>query len=154
MHTYLRDDAIHLYGFLTLEEKEAFTLLIGVSGIGPRLARNILSGISVNDLVSAISSSDKSRLSAIPGIGTKTAERLMLELRDRIKNFNKAEEASGPGSGKDLLMADVVSALDNLGYKNSQSSEAVKKARKILAEECAFEDLFKEALRLLSKRQS
>ncbi len=152
VHTHLREDAIQLYGFLSLEEKEAFELLISVSGVGPRLARNILSGIAVSDLISAISSSDKGRLSMIPGIGTKSAERLILELRDKIKNIRKAGEAKEPEADKDLLTADVISALDNLGYKNSLSAEAVKKARALLPAGFVFEDLFKEALRLLSKK--
>ncbi len=152
VHTHLREDAIQLYGFLSLEEKEAFALLIGVSGIGPKLARNILSGISVGDLISAISGSDKGRLSAIPGIGSKSAERLILELRDKIKNIGRTGETKEPEAGKDLLTVDVISALDNLGYKNSQSVEAVKKAKSLLPAGFIFEDLFKEALKLLSKK--
>ncbi len=152
VHTHLREDAIQLYGFLSREEKEAFVLLISVSGVGPRLARNILSGISVSDLVSAISSSDKGRLSAIPGIGSKSAERLILELRDRIKHIGKAGEANEPDAGKDQLATDVISALENLGYKNTLSAEAVKKAKAVLPAGFVFEDLFKEALKLLSKK--
>lgn len=152
VHTHLREDAIQLYGFLSLEEKEAFALLISVSGVGPRLARNILSGISVSDLVSAISSSDKGRLSAIPGIGSKSAERLILELRDKIKKISKTGGTKEPEAESDLLTADVISALDNLGYKNAQSAEAVKKAKTLLPAGFVFEDLFKEALKLLSKK--
>jgi holliday junction DNA helicase RuvA len=152
VHTHLREDAIQLYGFLSHEEKEAFALLISVSGIGPKLARNILSGISVGDLVSAVSGSDKGRLSSIPGIGSKSAERLILELRDKIKNIGKTGETKGTESSKDMLTTDVISALDNLGYKNSQSVEAVKKAKALLPAGFVFEDLFKEALKMLSKK--
>jgi Holliday junction DNA helicase RuvA len=152
VHTNLREDAIQLYGFLTQEEKDAFVLLISVSGVGPRLARNILSGIPVEDLVAAIGTSDKARLSLIPGIGGKSAERLIVELKDKVKKLSapggkKAEEAP-----KDALSADVVSALDNLGYKNIQSVEAVKKARAAQSQDWGFEDLFKEALKFLSKK--
>lgn len=149
VHTHLREDAIQLYGFLTLEEKEAFQMLIGVSGVGPKLARNILSGIPVNDLVSAIGSSDRARLSAIPGIGAKSADRLILELKDKVKGLYRAEKAEAP---KDALSNDVVSALDNLGYKSAQAEEAVKKAKAALAPPYGFEELFKESLKLLAKK--
>src|SRR5574337_1357390 len=149
VHTHFREDAIQLYGFLTIEEKEAFQMLIGVSGVGPKLARNILSGIAVGDLVSAIGSSDRARLSAIPGIGAKSADRLILELKDKVKGLYKAEKAEAP---KDALSNDVVSALDNLGYKSAQSEEAVKKAKAALTPPYGFEELFKESLKLLAKK--
>ncbi len=150
VHTHVREDAIQLYGFLTLEEKEAFQLLIGVSGVGPKLARNILSGIPVSDLISAIGSSDKARLCSIPGIGAKSAERLILELKDKVKNLPKADSKTEPS--KDSLSNDVVSALDNLGYKSSQAEEAVKKAKEKIGSPFEFEELFKEALKLLAKK--
>ena len=149
VHTLIRDDAIQLFAFLTGEELEAFKLLIGTSGVGPRLARNILSGISVGDLISAISTGDKARLTAIPGIGVKSSERLILELRDKVKGF---VTAAPPLERPDGLASDVISALANLGYKNADSGEAVKKARAALGGECEFEPLFKETLRLLSKK--
>ncbi len=152
VHTNLREDAIQLFGFLTQEEKDAFVLLISVSGVGPRLARNILSGISVEDLVSAIASSDKGRLSLIPGIGGKSAERLIVELKDKVKKISAPSEKAPEEAPKDALSADVVSALENLGYKNAVSVEAVKKARLSGVSEPGFEDLFKEALKFLSKK--
>lgn len=151
VHTNLREDAIQLYGFLTIEEKEAFQVLISVSGIGPKLARNILSGIAVGDLVQAISASDKARLSSIPGIGNKSAERLILELKDKVKNITRADVKSA-GAPLDSLSSDVISALDNLGYRSALAEEAVKKAKAGLAGSFGFEELFKESLKLLSKK--
>lgn len=153
VHTNVREDAIQLYGFLTHEEKEGFQLLISVSGVGPKLARNILSGIPVGELVNAIASSDRARLNSIPGIGAKSAERLIVELKDKVKNLQRSEEAKGPAAReKDQLSVDVISALDNLGYRTALSEEAVKKARLLLASGFGFEELFKEALKLLSKK--
>lgn len=153
VYTHVREDAIQLYGFLTQEERDVFQLLIGVSGVGPKLARNILSGIAVADLVAAIGSSDNKKLSSIPGIGGKSAERLILELRDKIKTIvlkgaavPKEESREG-----DPLAMDVVSALENLGYKTQQAEEAVKKAKAGM-EDASFEALLKEALKHLSKR--
>lgn len=152
VHTNVREDAIQLFGFLTAEEKDAFQLLISVSGVGPKLARNILSGISVGELVTAIGSADKARLGTIPGIGAKSAERLILELKDKVAGFAKETKTQG-AAPKDNLAADVVSALDNLGYKSALSEEAVKKARASFQErQCEFEELFKESLKLLAKR--
>lgn len=153
VYTNLREDAILLYGFLTMEEKETFQMLISVTGVGPKLARNIISGIAVNDLVNAISSGDKARLSSIPGIGGKSAERLILELKDKVKTFSNnsgAKQAVLPS--KDPMTGDVISALDNLGYKTVQSEEAVKKAKERLKEGFSFEELFKESLKFLSKK--
>lgn len=152
VHTHLREDAIQLYGFLTDMEKLAFGLLISVSGIGPKLARNILSGITVPELVSAISSSDKARLSAIPGIGVKSAERMILELKDKVKGFEHSKPHGHEAHKTDSMTSDVISALDNLGYRGSQSPEAVKKAKAHLKPGFGFEELFKESLRALSKK--
>ncbi|MBI5886260.1 MAG: Holliday junction branch migration protein RuvA [Deltaproteobacteria bacterium] len=149
VYTQLKEDAIQLFGFITPDELEAFRLLIGTSGVGPRLARNILSGIGVGELISAISTGDKARLTAIPGIGAKSAERLILELKDKVKGFITAV---APLERPDALASDVISALANLGYKNADSGEAVKKARSIIGADCEFEPLFKETLRLLSKK--
>ncbi|MBI5588000.1 MAG: Holliday junction branch migration protein RuvA [Deltaproteobacteria bacterium] len=152
VHTNMREDSIQLFGFLTQDEKDAFQLLISVSGVGPRLARNILSGIAVPDLVAAIGTSDKGRLSLIPGIGGKSAERLIVELKDKVKRLPASGTKKTEEAPKDSLSADVVSALDNLGYKNVQSEEAVKKARANMSQGHAFEDLFKESLKFLSKK--
>lgn len=154
VYTHVREDAIQLYGFLTQEERDVFGLLIGVSGVGPKLARNILSGIAVGDLVTAIGTSDNKKLSSIPGIGGKSAERLILELRDKIKNIvlKGAPAAKEEAQESDPLTADVASALENLGYKPQQAEEAVKKAKSGMAEGASFEALLKEALKHLSKR--
>lgn len=152
IYTHLREDAIQLYGFLTSEEKEAFKLLIGVSGIGPKLARNILSGIGVDELVSSIKSQDKGRLSSIPGIGVKSAERMILELRDKVKTMVVNPTARFEPLDTDSLAADVLSALSNLGYKSPHSDEAVKKAKAAAGAGCGFEELFKESLKFLAKR--
>ncbi|MBE9527967.1 MAG: Holliday junction branch migration protein RuvA [Proteobacteria bacterium] len=147
-YTHHKDDSICLYGFLTPEEKGVFTLLISVSGLGPKLARNILSGVAVADLLGFIINEDKIRLKGIPGIGAKSAERLILELKEKAAKFDMV------GTGVALrstggVAGDVVSALDNLGYKTAQAEEAVSKAKETLGDECGFEELFKESLRAL-----
>jgi len=153
IHTHLKEDAIQLYGFLTREEKQIFKLLISVTGVGPKLARNILSGIAVADLVAAISEGNRARLAAIPGIGAKSAERLILELRDKVKEFAAAYgKTAGAPPSKDAVGSDVISALDNLGYKSAQAEDALRKVRDSLGADVAFEQLFKETLKLLSKR--
>lgn len=154
VYTHLKEDAIQLYGFLTPEEKVAFQLLISVTGVGPKLARNILSGIPVADLVNAIASSDKVRLSTIPGIGAKSAERLILELKDKVKNLSKTGVKEAEPLHKDSLSNDIISALENLGYKVAQAEEAVKKARLNLPQSHGFELIFKEALKFLSRKQA
>lgn len=153
VYTHVREDAIQLYGFLTQEERDVFGLLISVSGVGPKLARNILSGIAVSDLVTAIGTSDNKKLSSIPGIGGKSAERLILELRDKIKNIviKGAVEPKEAAKESDPLAIDVASALENLGYKPQLAEEAVKKA-KVGMEGASFEALLKEALKHLSRR--
>lgn len=153
VHTHVREDAIQLYGFLTQEEKEVFNLLISVSGIGPRLARNILSGVPVGDLIAAISTSDRARLGKIPGIGAKSAERLILELKDKIAAVAlTAAPVSEPVEDTDQLSKDVASALENLGYRSVQAEEAVKKAKAALGDGAGFETVLKESLKLLSKK--
>ncbi|MBW7956657.1 MAG: Holliday junction branch migration protein RuvA [Deltaproteobacteria bacterium] len=155
VHTHLREDAIQLYGFLTQEEKEVFQLLISVSGVGPKLARNILSGVAVGDLIQAISSSDKARLGSIPGIGAKSSERLILELKDKIGSISfRGAPQEEPASGRDPLVSDVVSALENLGYRSVPAEEAAKKAARSLGDEPAFEEVLKESLRLISKTRT
>src|SRR3989304_4638518 len=133
VYTHVREDAIQLYGFLTQEEKEVFNLLISVSGIGPKLARNILSGVPVGDLVAAISTADRGRLGKIPGICAKAAEGLTLELKDKMAAVAvKGAPASEPVEDKDQLSRDVASALENLGYRSVQAEDGVKKARPAL----------------------
>lgn len=150
VHTHVTDDAIRLFGFLTREEKEMFTLLLGVSGVGPKLAVNILSGIPVGELRLALSQADIKRLSAIPGIGRKTAERLVLELRDKVGALEAATPAAiarpaATGSALD----DALSALVNLGYKEPQARKALAAVE--TAPGAALEDILKAALRVLTR---
>ncbi len=148
-YTHHKDDSICLYGFYTPEEKAAFIMLISVSGVGPKLARNILSGVSVEDLVGFIVNEDKLRLRSIPGIGAKSAERLILELKEKAALF----DTGGNSIGVKItggISGDVLSALDNLGYKSGGTQEAVKKAKKELGDGFTFEELFKESLRQLT----
>ena len=149
VHTHVKEDALQLYGFCTAEEKAVFILLIGVSGVGPKLARNILSGIAVTELASALADGDKARLNSIPGVGAKTAERLILELKDKVGELSKGEAPPVPA---DSVTDDVVSALGNLGYKPSQAEGGVKSAKELLGKPFDFELLLKESLRVLAKR--
>jgi len=150
VHTTLRDDSIKLYGFLTPGEKGLFRLFITVSGIGPKLARNILSGLSVEDLVKAISNEDKAKLRAIPGVGKKATERIIIDLRDKV--FALDVPHTRGNIPKSAVADEVVSALLNLGYKASPAGEAVEMALERLGPELAFQDLLKESLREISKR--
>lgn len=145
VHTHLREDALSLFGFWTEAERQLFERLIGVSGIGPRLARVILSGMAPPDLVSAIAGGDLVRLSGIPGVGKKTAERMVLELRDKVRELVAPETpAAGPGD------EDLASALVNLGYRRPQAERAVVEARR--AEPGAdFSDLLRASLKRLSR---
>ncbi len=147
VHTHLREDAISLYGFWTETEKRLFERLIGVSGIGPRLARVILSGLPPAELIRAIAGGDLVRLSGIPGVGKKTAERMVLELRDKVRELAAEPEAvaaAGPGD------EDLVSALVNLGYKRPLAERAVIEARRA-APEADFSDLLRASLKRLSR---
>jgi holliday junction DNA helicase RuvA len=148
IHTQVREDDISLFGFWTEREKLLFERLIGVSGIGPRLARVALSGMAPDDLLAAIAAGDIGRLSTIPGVGKKTAERMVLELRDKMRELAAAlpetPAAAGPAD------QDVVSALVNLGYKSSQAERAVADARREKPE-AAFNDLLRASLNRLSR---
>jgi Holliday junction DNA helicase RuvA len=127
VHTHVREDALQLYGFLTVLEQQVFERLIGISGIGPRLAIGVLSGIDPRELIGAVQRGDIVRLTAIPGIGKKTAERIVLELKDRLQQLAGAPaEAAAPASPADRLRDDLVSALVNLGYHRPQAEKAVE----------------------------
>lgn len=132
VHTHVREDALQLYGFLTILEQQVFERLIGISGIGPRLAIAVLSGIDPRELVAAVQRGDVVRLTAIPGIGKKTAERIVLELRDRLRQLAVAPTtgAATPASTADRLRDDLVSALVNLGYHRPQAEKTVESALK------------------------
>jgi len=152
IHTHLREDSLSLFGFLTEAEKNMFLLLLGVSGIGPKLALAILSSLSVQDLSHAIQASDDSRLCMIPGIGKKTAARMVLELKDKMKLVVPSILPSLSGSA--VLSddsEDVISALVNLGYKRPQSEETVRKIRHARPD-LGVEELIREALQMLMKR--
>lgn len=130
VHTHVREDAILLFGFATLEERELFERLITVSGIGPRLALVVLSGLPLPELVGAIAAQDARRLSSIPGVGKKLAERLGLELKEKVAGIVPAgaAEAGGVGTMAGGLAEDAVGALLNLGYRRPQAEAAVKAA--------------------------
>jgi len=148
IHTHVREDAIALYGFLRPAEKQLFEKLIAVSGIGPKLAITILSGMPADELAAAIRGNDVARLTRIPGIGKKTAERLVLELRDKLPSV-AAGEISVPPT-RSPVEEDVLSALVNLGYQRAAAEKAVMVAGKNRNGE-PFEAMFKEALGVLSK---
>jgi Holliday junction DNA helicase RuvA len=146
--THVREDAIQLFGFHTRGEQTLFELLQGVSGIGPRLATNILSGISVEDLVAALSQGDVTRLRAVPGVGKKLAERLVLELRDKAAGATLSPKAAAAAPAPlDRTLEDVVSALANLGCNRKEAQQAAEAARTELGPSAAFEELIKAALR-------
>ena len=146
VHTHLREDAITLFGFWSEREKILFEKLIAVSGIGPRLARVILSGMAPEDLVPAIAQGDAVRLATIPGVGKKTAERMVLELRDKVGPLAEELPARGATEGGQ----DVVSALVNLGYKRGPAERAVVEARRETPDG-AFAELLRESLKRLSR---
>lgn len=150
IHTYFREDALQLYGFKTLAEKEMFLHLITVNGIGPRLAVTILSGMNPDTLRQAVQGQDHQRLRNIPGVGKKIAERIILELRDRLKiKQGKTEDPRQTISGTGAY-ADAFSALVNLGYRPAEAEKAVHKAQQHLEGEPPLEILLKESLRLLA----
>jgi Holliday junction DNA helicase RuvA len=145
IHTHVREDQFSLYGFLTAREKQCFELLISTSGVGPSLALKILSGMSVEQLVPAIRKGDLAQLIRIPGVGRKTAERIVVELRDKLVAIDVAE-AGRPASGSQLE-SDVGSALMNLGYDARSVEKAIEKARH--ADGADFEGLLRGALQIL-----
>jgi Holliday junction DNA helicase RuvA len=139
IYTHVREDALHLYGFTTEDEKRIFTTLLGVTGIGPKMALNILSGISHDDFINAIEKEDVALLCRIPGLGKKTAQRLILELREKLPRAEKS---------RDRLFEDTLSALVNLGYKKLEAIESLEMAYK--KEYKDIETLLKESLKYLT----
>ncbi len=148
IHTQVREDEIALFGFWTEREKALFEKLIAVGGIGPRLARVILSGMAPDDLLGAIAAGDLGRLSTIPGIGKKTAERMVLELKDKMREL--AAELPERTAAAPPADQDVVSALVNLGYKAAQAERAVADAHREKPD-AAFHDLLRASLHRLSR---
>jgi Holliday junction DNA helicase RuvA len=150
VHTHVREDAIALFGFHSAEEKGLFERLISVSGIGPKLAVTVLSGLAAEDLISAIRGSDVQRLVRIPGVGKKTAERMVLELRDKMEGIGTGGAAAPRVESAGSLTAleqDVLSALINLGCQRAAAETAVRKAKGQGITE--FEPLFRKALELV-----
>jgi Holliday junction DNA helicase RuvA len=153
IHTHVREDAIQLFGFSTQREKDAFLMLLGVSGIGPKLALSVISSLSVNDLATAIRNDDQKTLASVPGIGKKSAGRLALELKDKVEKLGMA---AGPRATKTdepsgKLIDDALSALVNLGYKASDVKDVVKQMLAGRNGETPLQDLIRAALKELAK---
>lgn len=146
VHTHVKEDSISLYGFFSESEKEMFELLISISGIGPKIALGLLSGISVIDLKEAIEEGNVSRIIAVPGIGRKTAERLVLELRSKVDDISFGEVTKSQPS----IKSEAISALNTLGY-NVKVAEKIVRELLIENSDYALEDLIKKALSNLNK---
>jgi Holliday junction DNA helicase RuvA len=151
IYTHVREDALALYGFAAPEEKYAFEKLIAISGIGPTLAQKILSGIDAPDLADAVARGDARKLSSIPGVGTKTAERICLELRDKLDVSGVARGAAPAVATRSSIDDDVHSALVNLGYRPKDADTALEAARKQLGADAEFSAVLKAALRQLTR---
>ena len=146
IHTHVREDEFKLYGFSSELEQKVFEKLISITKIGPKLALTILSGMSVGDFLRAVSNRDILRLSAIPGVGAKTAERLALEMKDKLKDLGKTSESEVLGQTQEF--EDALSALINLGYKRPQAEKSLKVA--VSRGSQSLQDLIKDALKLLT----
>jgi Holliday junction DNA helicase RuvA len=148
IHTHVREDALALYGFLSAREKHLFEMLLSASGVGPTLALKILSGMSVEELIPAIRGSDLARLTRIPGVGRKTAERMVVELKDKLEGVT-IEAEKPPASSPAGMEADVVSALVNLGYDARAAENGVAEAKREIGLG-NFENLLRFSLQTLS----
>lgn len=153
IHTHVKEDAIHLYGFYQPEDQDVFQMLISVSGIGPRLALNILSGIPAAEFIGAVTRGNLNRLVAIPGVGRKTAERMIVELKDRILKV----ELKGAGADRETETAedeamkeDALSALVNLGYKSGAANHVIDRILAASSPKLSLDVLLKESLKALS----
>ncbi len=153
VHTHVREDAIQLFGFLTSQEKDAFVMLTSVSGVGPKLALSVLSALPVSDLVSAIQSGDVEKLTTVPGIGNKSASRLVLELKDKVGKLHPglSPASDSPRLGQDAIFDDALSALVNLGYRPQDAKEALKQVKKSNAESIVLKDMIRESLKELAR---
>lgn len=152
IHTHVKEDGINLFGFLSAREKDFFALLISVSGVGPRLAINILSHMGADDLAAALCAGDLARLTEIPGIGRKSAERLVLELQDKAAPFTSHARPTTNDSGAQQptgMREDALSALVNLGYKENLAKKAVRSLD--IAPSASLEEVLKNALQILRK---
>jgi Holliday junction DNA helicase RuvA len=154
VHTHVREDAIQLFGFLTSQEKEAFVLLTSVSGVGPKLALSVLSALPVSDLVSAIQSENVEKLTTVPGIGNKSASRLVLELKDKVGKLHPGPLSANdsPRQGQDVTFDDALSALVNLGYRPQDAKDALKQVKKFNPASIVLKDMIRESLKELAKR--
>lgn len=153
VHTYVKEDAINLFGFYTIRERDLFQLLISVSGIGPKIAMSIISGIPVYDLLQAISRGDVAKLVGIPGVGRKMAERLILELKEKVIKKMTIEQmpaADDRDNASEMIKEDVLSALVNLGYKNNMAKDAVDKVMLSSNEALSLDELLKKTLKILA----
>ena len=154
-HTYVREDAIQLFGFLTLQERDAFLLLLTINGIGPRLALNILSGLSVHELKLAIEKGDLARLGSIPGVGKKTAARLVLELKEKILSLGPTTHVASlkeaPSDSQERLKVDALAGLVYLGYQKAQAREVIDRLMEGIDRQLTVEQLIRDSLKLLSK---
>jgi Holliday junction DNA helicase RuvA len=153
VHTNVKQDAINLFGFYTVQERDLFQLMISVSGIGPKMSMNILSGISARELLNAISSGNVGKLVNIPGVGKKMAERLILELKEKVIKKMMLEEmpaADDKHQASEIIIEDALSALVNLGYKSSVAKDALDKALRASEEELGMDQLLKKTLKILA----
>ena len=148
VHTHVREDSLQLFGFLDNEEKQTFLMMTGVSGIGPKLAVSILSGIPSKDLIRAIKEGNQVRLVSVPGVGKRLAERMIVELKDKLISLPENDPMVGQ-DGSSQLMRDAVSALVNLGYRRVESDKIVREV--VQREHGSLEGVLKETLRRLSQ---
>lgn len=151
VHTHVREEVLQLFGFATALEQLLFERLIGVSGVGPKLALSVLSGLEPPDLVRAIRSSDLARLTAIPGVGRKTAERLVVELKDRLAQAEGGSPVAVDVSGSAGLRDDVLSALTNLGYQRASAEKAADRVLGRTGTDAAFEQVLRDVLKELAR---
>lgn len=153
VHTHLREDAIQLFGFLTATEKDAFVLLTGISGIGPKLALSVLSTLAVTELVSAIQAGDMDKLATVPGIGKKSAGRIVLELKDKVERLHAAPAAvvTATGDHSPRLHDDALSALVNLGYRAQEAKDVIKRITQSQPSPMPLKDLIRETLKELAR---
>ena len=153
IYTYVREEAFSLYGFRTAREKSLFEKLLSVAGVGPKLAVTLLSGLEIEDLVAAIRKGEIARLISIPGVGRKTAERLIVELREKLATFavEGAERPAAPAVQPGSVEDDVLSALVNLGYSRSSAESALREAR-AASPNGDFENWLRGSLRLLARK--
>jgi Holliday junction DNA helicase RuvA len=153
VHTNVKQDAINLFGFYTVQERDLFQLMISVSGIGPKMSMNILSGISAQELLRAISSGNVGKLVNIPGVGKKMAERLILELKEKVIKkmmMEKMPAADDQHQAREIIIEDVLSALVNLGYKSNVAGDALDKVLQTSEEELGMDQLLKKTLKILA----